>query len=73
MNRAFKLLIATTLTIAVLPACNKSYKCICAGGVVFEEFEKEVRAPNKEKATEKCEADNQPPTSPDVINCGLAD
>lgn len=71
MNKAFKLFIGAVLTIALLPACNKSYKCICAGGVVFEESEKEIRATNKEKAREKCEADNQPPTSPDIINCGL--
>lgn len=71
MNTALKLLIVLVLSVLVLPSCNKSYNCVCAGGVVFEEFEKEVRAPNKEKAREKCEADNQPPTSPEVINCGL--
>ena len=52
-------------------SCKKPYKCICAGGVVFEETEKEVLATNSKKAQELCEADNQPPTSPEIINCGL--
>lgn len=59
------------LAIIILSSCGKSYTCTCAGGVVFEVTEKEVKARNEKKAREKCEAGNQLPTSPDIVNCWL--
>lgn len=71
MSYTLKLFTILLSAVIVFSSCNKSYKCVCAGGTVFEEFEKEIRAPNKKKAREQCEADNQPPTTPDIVNCGL--
>lgn len=71
MNKALFSVIAVLVISSTLFSCKKPFKCICAGGVVFEETEKEVRAVNSKKAKAICEANNQPPTSPDVVNCGL--
>lgn len=69
MNKRFALLIL--LCVATLSACKKSYTCECIGGTTFERTEKEIRATDSRKAKEECEANNQPPTTPDVINCGI--
>lgn len=52
-------------------ACKKTYTCECAGGIAFQQYDKEIKAKDSKKAKETCEADNQPPNTPDVINCWL--
>lgn len=66
-----KALLLLLLSIIVLNSCKKSYTCECVGGATFQRTEKEIRATDSRKAKEKCEENNQPPTSPDIVNCGI--
>ncbi len=54
-----------------LLACKKTYTCVCEGGIIYQKYEKEVKASSESKAKDKCEADNPPPNSPDFIYCNL--
>ncbi|MCB0696001.1 MAG: hypothetical protein KDC07_01470 [Chitinophagaceae bacterium] len=66
------LLPATLLLLtATLFSCKKPYTCTCEGGIVFQQYSKEIKAASSKKAREKCEGNNQPPNTPDVINCWL--
>ncbi len=65
------LLFVFAACLSTMVSCNKEYTCNCAGGISFQQYDKTVKAPNTKKAKEKCEADNQPPNTPDVINCWL--
>jgi|GEM_PF-4868652 len=68
-NTLFIVTLAAGLT--TMTSCKKEYVCTCAGGISYQVYEKEVKATNKEKAREKCEGNNMPPNTPDVINCWL--
>lgn len=71
MNRYTVLMTLIIAGSGIFSGCRETYTCFCAGGLGYQEYEKEVQAQNEKRAKQKCEADNPPPNSPDAIYCEL--
>lgn len=71
MTKTFVTTLLFISSATLLYSCKKPFVCICSGGKPYQVYQNEVHATDSRKAAEKCEANNQPPTTADVINCGL--